>query len=181
MQQQLGEKNDKMREKQPSRHNGHRGRRAGGSPGREQKLPASQESPMEEQAVPLQPMSTTQSRYPCAPRKEPMVQQWMRLEGDTAHGYPCRSSPVGCCSLWGGVCVGAGGLEELSPVVWTHVEQCFLVGSPHRISLGRMASCRRDHMLKQEQSDHKRVAEMKLYGLITAPISHSLFPSGERK
>ena len=115
MQQQLGEKNDKMREKQPSRHNGHRGRRAGGSPGREQKLPASQESPMEEQAVPLQPMSTTQSRYPCAPRKEPMVQQWMRLEGGTAHGYPCRSSPVGCCSLWGGVCVGAGGLGELSP------------------------------------------------------------------
>jgi len=25
--------------------------------------------------------------------EEPTVQQWMRPEGGTAHGYPCKSSP----------------------------------------------------------------------------------------
>jgi len=59
----------------------------------EQKLPAAQEMPREEQAVPLQPAGTTQSRSPHAAMEEPMGQQRIRPEAGTAHGYPCRSSP----------------------------------------------------------------------------------------
>jgi len=42
------------------------------------------------QAVPLQPMSTTQSRSPHAAMEEPTVQQWMRLQPMES---PHRSSP----------------------------------------------------------------------------------------
>ena len=57
---------------------------------------------MVEQAVPLQPMGTTQSRSPCAAMEEPMVQQWMRPEGGTAYGHPHRSMFSGRNnSLWG--------------------------------------------------------------------------------
>ena len=52
----------------------------------EQKLPAAQESPMEEQVMPLQYMGTIQSRSPRAAMEEPTVQQWMWSEGGTAHG-----------------------------------------------------------------------------------------------
>lgn len=53
---------------------------AEGAPGTEQKLPAAQDRPMEEQSVPLQSMGTTQSRSPCAAMEEPTVQQWLRPE-----------------------------------------------------------------------------------------------------
>lgn len=43
-----------------------------------------------------------------------LVQQWMRAERSTAHGYPCRSSPGWSCSPCRGACGGAGGLGELS-------------------------------------------------------------------
>jgi len=49
--------------------------------------------PMEEQAVPLQPMSTMQSKSPHAAMKKSMVQQWMRPEGGTAHGKPPQEHP----------------------------------------------------------------------------------------
>jgi len=71
---------------------------AGGAPGIEQKLPEAKERPTEEQAVPLQPTGTTWGRCPCAAMEEPTVQQWVRPEGGTAHGYPHRSSPGWSCS-----------------------------------------------------------------------------------
>ena len=40
------------------------------------------------QAVSLQPMGTMQSRSPCAVMEKPVVQQWMRPRGGTAHGEP---------------------------------------------------------------------------------------------
>ena len=66
---------------QPFSHPGQCRRRAGGVPGSEQKLPAAQERPMEEQAVSLQPTGTTRSRSPHIATEEPMGQQWMGPEG----------------------------------------------------------------------------------------------------
>ena len=85
--------------------------------------------PTEEQAVPLQPMGTTRSRSPCTAMEEPTVQQWMRPGGGTAHGYPCRSSPVPELQpqerslQWG---KRAGGAATCGTVL----EQC-LKGGPH--------------------------------------------------
>lgn len=62
--------------------------RTGGSPDVEQKLPADQQRPTEEQAVLLQPTDTMQSRSPWAAMEEPAVQQWMRPEEGTAHREP---------------------------------------------------------------------------------------------
>jgi len=63
-------------------------RRTGGAPGKEQQLPAAQERPTEEQAVPLQPMGTTWSRSPHAATEEPVGRWWMRPEG----GYRLQTS-----------------------------------------------------------------------------------------
>ena len=54
----------------------------------EQQFPAAQEGPTEEQNIPLQPLGTAQNRSPCASMKELTVQQWMRADGSTDHGYP---------------------------------------------------------------------------------------------
>ena len=51
---------------------------------------------MEEQAIPLQPVGTMQSRSLCAAMEVSMGQRWMSPEGGTARGYPYRS----CCP-WG--------------------------------------------------------------------------------
>ena len=48
--------------------------------------PYSQGRPMEKQAVPLQPMGTTQSRSPHVAMEERTRQQWMWPKGGTAHG-----------------------------------------------------------------------------------------------
>lgn len=115
--------------------------RAGGAPGREQKLPAAWKRPRVKQAVPLQPMGTTQSRSLCAAMESPF-----------------RSALGGSCSPWGGYCGGTGGLGELppmrgsasrvSPVVFTCagavLGELQLVGNPDKVSSGRMASCGRD-------------------------------------
>lgn len=98
---------------QPFSHPGQCRRRAGGVPGSEQKLPAAQERPMEEQAVSLQPTGTTRSRSPHIATEEPMGQQWMGPEG--AHSpsqpmdTPARSSPGRSCNPLRAACGGAGG------------------------------------------------------------------------
>jgi len=66
-----------MGEKQPCRHQGQCGRRAGDAPGVEQKFPGAQEMPMMKQVVPLQPMGTMGSRPPCT-----WCSRWMRPERD---------------------------------------------------------------------------------------------------
>jgi len=48
--------------------------------------------PKGEQAVPLQPMDTVQSRSPYSAMEEPTGHQWMRLEGGITHGHPHRSN-----------------------------------------------------------------------------------------
>lgn len=53
LQQQLGERNKILWEKQPWNHQGQCRRKAGGAPGAEQKFSAAQERPMMEQAVPM--------------------------------------------------------------------------------------------------------------------------------
>ena len=70
----------------------------------------------EEQAVPLQPTGTTRSTSPHGTVEEPTVQQWMRAEGGTAHGYPIRGSPGQSCSPCRAARGGAGGLGELPPI-----------------------------------------------------------------
>ena len=70
---------------------------------------------MVEQAVPLQPMGTMQSRSPCAVMEEPMV-QWTWPGGGTVHGYPCRSSPRLELQVIERSAGGSQGLGELLPV-----------------------------------------------------------------
>ena len=70
-QQDLGEKRNER--EHPCRHPGQCRRRAEDAPGTEQQLPAAQERPMEEQAIPLQPLGTVQSISPPAAMEEPMV------------------------------------------------------------------------------------------------------------
>ena len=89
-----------MREQSYS-HPGQCRRRAGGAPGAEQQLPAAQERPTVEQAVPPQPTGTTRSRSPFAAMGEPVVQQWMWAEGDAAHGAPQEQGLGRSCSPWG--------------------------------------------------------------------------------
>ena len=83
---------------------------------------------MVKQAVPLQAMGNMWSRSPHAAMEEPVVQQWMRPEGGTAHGKPIRSTLSWCCGPWGAVCGGAGRLGVLLPV-GIRVKQC-LKGGP---------------------------------------------------
>jgi len=71
---------------------------------------------MKEHTLLLQPMGTNRSRSLCAVTEEPMVQQWVKPEGATAHEYPAGAAADKNCSLWGGTHSGAGGLRELPPV-----------------------------------------------------------------
>jgi len=58
-------------EKQPcSSQDQHRRRAGGGAPGTQQQFPEAQERPMEDQAVPLQPMGTARSASPYATMDE---------------------------------------------------------------------------------------------------------------
>lgn len=67
---------------------------------------------MEEQAVPLQSMGTTWSRFPHAAIQEPSGQQ-MRPEGGVAHGEPTQEhsgpelQPMKSSLQWGGRAGGA--------------------------------------------------------------------------
>ena len=98
MQQQLRERNEKCEMAQLTPRSVQKEGRSSTRHGAE--APYSQGRPMEEQAVSLQPMGTTQSRSPCAAMEEPMGQQWMRPKGGTAHGYPAEAAPGQNCSLW---------------------------------------------------------------------------------
>lgn len=83
-----------------------------------QKIPAAQERPVEDQAVPPQLMGITQSRSPQAGMEEPMVLQFMWPKGGAAQGDALQEQPwdragdhreesemwqEGCrkCHLWG--------------------------------------------------------------------------------
>lgn len=59
----------------------------------QQQFPVAQERPVVEEAVPLQPMDTIWNIPPHSAVEEPMVQQWMWLEGGCSPWSPCRSSP----------------------------------------------------------------------------------------
>ena len=114
--------------------------------------------PMVGQAVPLQPTGTMWNRFPHAAVEEPTVQCWWGLKKAQLIDNPCRVTLGQSCSLWGAVPGGswrAGGAAacegpawgsawRVSPVVQSHVEAALgklqPVGSPQRISLGRMAS-----------------------------------------
>jgi len=106
---------------------------------------ASQERPMEEQAVTLQPMDNTWSRSSHSVMEEPMGQQWMRPEGGTAHGYTHRSTPGSSSSPWRTAHCGAGGLRELPPQgpMWSSawgvgpVESCWRRGRERLRKTGR--------------------------------------------
>ena len=71
---------------------------------------------MVEQAVTVEPMGTKQSRSH-AVMEEPMVQQWMKSEGATAHGESSQgAAPRWTCSPRRATHVGTGDLGELSSV-----------------------------------------------------------------
>ena len=89
----------------------------------EQKLPAAQERPMVEQAVPLQPMGTVWSRSPHAAMEEPMVQQWMCPGGGCSPWNPAGATLGWSCHPWRSVCSASGGLGELPPIE-TALEHC---------------------------------------------------------
>ena len=122
-----------MEEKWPCRHPGQCRRRPEGALGKEQKLPAAQERPTEEQAVSLQPMGAVWSRSPHAAMEEPPREQQMRtLCPWTLQEHP-RNSPDWSCSPCGAACSGAEGLEEMLPEE-TYEKQC-LKGGPHSTKL----------------------------------------------
>ena len=77
-------------------------RRAGGAPGTKQELHAAQEEPMEEQAVPLQPMDTNLS----GSLRVAVAQQW--------------TWPGGGCSPWRDP---AGAEPRMGPSMGTVLEQ----------------------------------------------------------
>lgn len=123
--------------------------RAEDGPGAEQQLPAAQERPTVEQAVPPQPTGTTRSRSPFAAMGEPVVQQWMWAEGDAAHGAPQEQGLGRSCSPWRRAAGSRGtGGAEAAPRGWAPwyratAEQCLELqpmGRPCGISSGRTAS-----------------------------------------
>ena len=118
---------------------------AKGAAGAEQKLPAAQEEPMEEQVVPLQPVGAMQSKSPCAAMEEPMMWQWMRPEGVWS---PHRRSPGLKLqpterSPWWGRRVGGTHAGEIHPWGWAlwyraMLEQCLETCSLWEACLGSL-------------------------------------------
>jgi len=121
----------------------------------EQKVLAAQEGPMEEQADPCSPWAP----YRADVHMQPWRGLWCSSGWDlktTAHGYPHSSSPrpelqpVGSIPQWGRRAGGAmwSSAWRMGMVIRSHVGvvlgELLPVGSPHRISSGRTASCGRN-------------------------------------
>lgn len=121
--------------------------------------PAAQEKPMMEQAVPLQPMGTLQSRSLPAAVEGP---QCSRLSGNAAaHERPVLKQCLKC-----------------SPVVWSCVGVLFgelqLVRSPCGINWER-DGIPWEGPLWSRESHHKGAVKTRHYELATAPYFASLF------
>lgn len=122
----------------------------------EQKIPEAQEWSTIEQAVPLQPTDTTQSRSPHTAMEKPVEKKWMRPEGDIARGEPLQEqarlelqprrripwwgrragklppmgSSAGAVPEWLALCYRAV-LEELQPTGSTHENNLGRTGGTH--------------------------------------------------
>jgi len=94
--QQLGERGGKWKRNSPA----YCKVSAGGAPDVEQKFPAAEERPMEEQAVPLQPMGITQSRTSSEVMEKSREQHWKEA---AAPEEPLQEQDLGwSCSPWRG-------------------------------------------------------------------------------